>query len=175
LVRSWFTLRLSVSKREHTTILLVEQNFRIAEAVGDDVAVMDEGRIIHTGEMAALAANHGLQHRAVRFIRLQPGRNVLHVVGHFARTYSDKRRTFVSAPPIAKAMDGYSKKARDLLGRSEIDVFGFVSHGLRLSKGADSNRLTAMCRSSAHPAPIPILGRRTLLTAGLRGPWQPFD
>jgi branched-chain amino acid transport system ATP-binding protein len=50
-------------KREHTTILLVEQNFRVAEAVGDDVAVMDDGRIIHTGTMAALAANHGLQHR----------------------------------------------------------------------------------------------------------------
>jgi branched-chain amino acid transport system ATP-binding protein len=50
-------------KREHTTILLVEQNFRVAEAAGDDVAVMDEGRIIHTGEIAALAANHGLQHR----------------------------------------------------------------------------------------------------------------
>ncbi len=50
-------------KREHTTILLVEQNFRVAEAVGDDVAVMDEGRIIHTGTMAALATNHGLQHR----------------------------------------------------------------------------------------------------------------
>ena len=50
-------------KRGHTTILLIEQNFRVAEAVGDDVAVMDEGRIIHTGEMAALATNHGLQHR----------------------------------------------------------------------------------------------------------------
>ena len=50
-------------KREHTTVLLVEQNFRVAEAVGDDVAVMDEGRIIHAGEMAALAANHALQHR----------------------------------------------------------------------------------------------------------------
>jgi branched-chain amino acid transport system ATP-binding protein len=50
-------------KREHTTILLVEQNFRVAEAVGDAVAVMDEGRIIHTGTMAALAANHGLQQR----------------------------------------------------------------------------------------------------------------
>jgi branched-chain amino acid transport system ATP-binding protein len=54
---------LSRLNREHTTILLVEQNFRVAEAVGDDVAVMDEGRIIHTGEMAALATNHGLQHR----------------------------------------------------------------------------------------------------------------
>jgi branched-chain amino acid transport system ATP-binding protein len=50
-------------KRENTTILLVEQNFRVAEAVGDDVAVMDEGRIIHTGRMVALATNHGLQHR----------------------------------------------------------------------------------------------------------------
>jgi branched-chain amino acid transport system ATP-binding protein len=50
-------------KREHTTILLVEQNFRVAEAVGDDVAVMDEGRIIHAGDMAALAVNHSLQHR----------------------------------------------------------------------------------------------------------------
>ena len=54
---------LSRLKREHTTILLVEQNFRVAEAVGDDVAVMDEGRIIHAGEMAALMTNHGLQHR----------------------------------------------------------------------------------------------------------------
>jgi branched-chain amino acid transport system ATP-binding protein len=50
-------------KRQHTTVLLVEQNFRVAEAVGDDVAVMDEGRIIHAGDMAALNANHGLQHR----------------------------------------------------------------------------------------------------------------
>ena len=50
-------------KRQHTTVLLVEQNFRVAEAVGDDVAVMDEGRIIHAGDIAALAANHGLQHR----------------------------------------------------------------------------------------------------------------
>jgi branched-chain amino acid transport system ATP-binding protein len=50
-------------KREQTTILLVEQNFRMAEAVGDDVAVMDEGRIIHTGDMAVLSADETLQHR----------------------------------------------------------------------------------------------------------------
>jgi branched-chain amino acid transport system ATP-binding protein len=50
-------------KRAHTTVLLVEQNFRVAEAVGDDVAVMDEGRIIHTGDMAALAGDPALQHR----------------------------------------------------------------------------------------------------------------
>jgi len=50
-------------KAEQTTILLVEQNFHVAEAVGDDAAVMDEGRIIHTGSMAALAADDTLQHR----------------------------------------------------------------------------------------------------------------
>ena len=50
-------------KREQTTILLVEQNFRVAEAVGDDVAVMDEGHITHTGDIAALAADEALQHR----------------------------------------------------------------------------------------------------------------
>ncbi len=50
-------------KSEQTTILLVEQSFPVAEAVGDDVAVMDEGRIIHTGDMAALAADEAQQYR----------------------------------------------------------------------------------------------------------------
>jgi branched-chain amino acid transport system ATP-binding protein len=50
-------------KSEQTTILLVEQSFPVAEAVGDDVAVMDEGRIVHTGDMAALATDEALQHR----------------------------------------------------------------------------------------------------------------
>ena len=50
-------------KSEQTSILLVEQNFQVAEAVGDDVAVIDEGRIIHTGDMAMLAADEALQHR----------------------------------------------------------------------------------------------------------------
>ena len=50
---------LSRLKSEQTTILLVEQNFRVAVAVGDDVAVMDEGRIVHTGAMAALRPTTG--------------------------------------------------------------------------------------------------------------------
>jgi len=48
-------------KSEHTTILLVEQNFRVALAMGDDVAVMDQGRIVHSGSMAALGADERLQ------------------------------------------------------------------------------------------------------------------
>ncbi|HLJ64651.1 MAG TPA: ABC transporter ATP-binding protein [Stellaceae bacterium] len=50
-------------KEQAATILLVEQNFHLARAVGDAVAVMDDGRIIHTGSMEALAADEELQHR----------------------------------------------------------------------------------------------------------------
>ena len=50
-------------KRTETTILLVEQNFRVACAVGDSVAVMDDGRIVHSGAMAELAEDEALQQR----------------------------------------------------------------------------------------------------------------
>jgi branched-chain amino acid transport system ATP-binding protein len=50
-------------KESATTILLVEQNFHMARSVGDEVAVMDDGRIVHTGTMAALAADEALQQR----------------------------------------------------------------------------------------------------------------
>lgn len=50
-------------KRSGATILLVEQNFRVAEAIGDTVAVMDNGRIVHRGEMAALSRDAALQER----------------------------------------------------------------------------------------------------------------
>ncbi|MBQ0930569.1 ABC transporter ATP-binding protein [Ideonella alba] len=50
-------------KRERTTILLVEQNVMMARALGDQVAVMDDGRVVHTGRMAELAADAGLQQR----------------------------------------------------------------------------------------------------------------
>lgn len=50
-------------KRGDVTILLVDQNFRVAREVGDLVRVMDNGRIIHEGEMAQLAADQALQNR----------------------------------------------------------------------------------------------------------------
>jgi branched-chain amino acid transport system ATP-binding protein len=50
-------------KRTGVTILLVEQNFRVAREVGDHVSVMDSGRIVHQGAMAALAADSQLQSR----------------------------------------------------------------------------------------------------------------
>jgi branched-chain amino acid transport system ATP-binding protein len=48
-------------KQSETTILLVEQNFHMARSVGDDVAVMDDGRIVHSGTMSALAADEEMQ------------------------------------------------------------------------------------------------------------------
>jgi branched-chain amino acid transport system ATP-binding protein len=50
-------------KRTETTILLVEQNFAMAKALGDQVAVMDDGRVVHRGPMAELAGDEALQHR----------------------------------------------------------------------------------------------------------------
>ena len=50
-------------KRTETTILLVEQNFAMAKALGDRVAVMDDGRVVHRGTMADLAADEALQQR----------------------------------------------------------------------------------------------------------------
>ena len=50
-------------KKQRTTILLVEQNFMMAKALGDRVAVMDDGRVVHAGTMAELAADEALQQR----------------------------------------------------------------------------------------------------------------
>ena len=50
-------------KGTDTTILLVEQNFNFARMVGDAVAVMDDGRIVHRGAMAELAEDEALQTR----------------------------------------------------------------------------------------------------------------
>ncbi len=50
-------------KRQRTTILLVEQNFMMARALGDSVAVMDDGRVVHRGAMRELADDESLQQR----------------------------------------------------------------------------------------------------------------
>jgi len=50
-------------KKTDTTILMVEQNFHAAKSLGDSVAVMDAGRIVHTGRMAELTADTALQTR----------------------------------------------------------------------------------------------------------------
>ncbi|KEO53198.1 ABC transporter ATP-binding protein [Thioclava indica] len=46
-----------------TTILLVEQNFEFARALGRDMAVIEDGRIVHTGSIEAFAEDTELQTR----------------------------------------------------------------------------------------------------------------
>lgn len=48
-------------KKSGVTILLVEQNIHFAKRLGDNVAVMDNGRVVHAGSMAALATDEALQ------------------------------------------------------------------------------------------------------------------
>ena len=48
-------------KRSGVTILLVEQNIHFAQRLGDTVAVMDNGRVVHSGSMAAFAGDAPLQ------------------------------------------------------------------------------------------------------------------
>jgi len=49
--------------KRDATLLVVEQNFHFARSLGDAVAVMDSGRIVHAGAMAELAADEALQQR----------------------------------------------------------------------------------------------------------------
>lgn len=48
-------------KQAGVTILLVEQNIHFAQRLGDTVAVMDNGVVVHAGAMAELAHDEALQ------------------------------------------------------------------------------------------------------------------
>lgn len=53
---------LAAMKRE-ATVLLVEQNFAMAQALGDDYAIVDGGRTVHAGRMADLVGDEALKKR----------------------------------------------------------------------------------------------------------------
>lgn len=53
--------------KKEQTMLLVEQNFAFAKAIGDSVAVMDDGKIIYRGTMAELAEDEALQVKLLGF------------------------------------------------------------------------------------------------------------
>ena len=48
-------------KATGVSILLVEQNFNFAQKIGDTVAVMDNGVVVHSGSMQALTQDAALQ------------------------------------------------------------------------------------------------------------------
>ncbi len=53
-------------KAQGASILMVEQNFSVARALGDRAAVMDDGAVVWSGAMAELAADTALQGRLMR-------------------------------------------------------------------------------------------------------------
>ena len=54
-------------KAAHTTILMVEQNFALAQAIGDRAAVMVDGQVVHSSSMAELAADSAAQTHLLGF------------------------------------------------------------------------------------------------------------
>jgi branched-chain amino acid transport system ATP-binding protein len=51
------------SMKGHLTVLLVEQNFAMAAALGDDFYLIDDGRIVRGGAMADLRQDEALKRR----------------------------------------------------------------------------------------------------------------
>lgn len=52
-----------VKLKEHVTIILVEQNFKLAKEVGDDCYILDMGRTVHQGLMEDVAKDKELLKR----------------------------------------------------------------------------------------------------------------
>jgi branched-chain amino acid transport system ATP-binding protein len=63
IVANLITALRELKKGSQATVLLVEQNFRVAAELGDSVAVMDDGRVVHRGSMRELIEDAGLQQR----------------------------------------------------------------------------------------------------------------
>lgn len=49
--------------KEHSVVVLVEQNFYMASAVGDDFFILDDGMVVHSGRVEELVQNEELQSR----------------------------------------------------------------------------------------------------------------
>ena len=49
--------------KQHSVVLLVEQNFYMASQVGDDFYILDDGRVVHSGRMQDLVEDEELQSR----------------------------------------------------------------------------------------------------------------
>lgn len=56
------TEALSAIKNE-TNVLLVEQNLAMAQALGEDAVIIDDGRVVHRGAMEAISHDEALQAR----------------------------------------------------------------------------------------------------------------
>ena len=49
--------------KDTTTVILVEQNFYLASMVGEDYFILDDGRVVHEGDMAVLVDDQQLKQK----------------------------------------------------------------------------------------------------------------
>jgi branched-chain amino acid transport system ATP-binding protein len=49
--------------KQHSVVVLVEQNFHMASSVGDDFHILDDGMVVHSGMMEDLVSDVELQSR----------------------------------------------------------------------------------------------------------------
>lgn len=47
--------------KQRSVVVLVEQNFYMASSVGDHYYILDDGKVVHSGQMADLARDEGMQ------------------------------------------------------------------------------------------------------------------
>jgi branched-chain amino acid transport system ATP-binding protein len=58
--------------KEHSVVVLVEQNFYMASRVGDYFYIMDDGKAVHSGKMAELVDNDELKSRYLGISKADP-------------------------------------------------------------------------------------------------------
>jgi len=57
--------------KERSVVVLVEQNFHMASAVGDDFFILDDGRVVHSGRVEELVQNEELQSRYLGISKME--------------------------------------------------------------------------------------------------------
>ena len=59
--------------KAHSVVVLVEQNFYMASCVGDHYYIMDDGVVVHSGEMAELVEDEELKSRYLGISKVESG------------------------------------------------------------------------------------------------------
>ena len=59
--------------KAHSVVVLVEQNFYMASCVGDDFYILDDGAVVHSGNMAELVDDDELQSKYLGISKAESG------------------------------------------------------------------------------------------------------